>query len=323
MSSVDPSPVPPGNTGPASKVIAWTSFVVDSRTSKVYSVANGGHNDYSGNEVDVLDLERDQPAWSEILPPTPAASVIDAEYYSDGRPASRHTYYGVTLDEFDDRIMLFSGSRWQLGWFPHTIDSYKIGANSYDPQGTHPNSDSSFKGQQACALNPLTGDVYLNQDFLLGRWNRNANTFETLSPSGSSAPLGYSTMSAFDTSRGRILFLGGSNSDHHIYTLSSNAWSAITPSGADASTVSGVESGAMFYVAAIDRYLVRLSSAGGTVYQIDAATYTVTTLPTTNGGSIPTTSNGPYNKFLYVPRLKGAVYVPSYSGNAWFLRLHQ
>jgi len=320
MSSVAPSPEPPGNTGPAAKVIAWNSFVVDTRTSKVYSVANGGHGDYSGNEVDVLDLERDDPSWFQVL--APSLNVRDAEYYADGRPTSRHTYYGVTLNEFDDRIMLFGGSRWQIGNFPRNIDSYNIGANSYNPQGTHPDAASNFIGVQATALNPLTGDVYLNQDFLLGRWNRSTNTFVTLSPSGADRPQGYNTVAAFDTSRGRILFLGGTAADHHIYTLSSNAWSAISISGANASTVSGAMQAAMLYVSAMDRYLVRLDNAGGTIYQIDAATFAVTTFPTTNGGSIPSTQNGPFNKFLYVPRLRGAVYVPSYSGTAWFLRLH-
>src|SRR5688572_29289478 len=38
ISSVVPSPVPPGHF-PDAKVIAWTSFVVDTRTSSVYSVA--------------------------------------------------------------------------------------------------------------------------------------------------------------------------------------------------------------------------------------------------------------------------------------------
>jgi hypothetical protein len=48
----------------------------------------------------------------------------------------------------------------------------------------------------------------------------------------------------------------------------------------------------------------------------------VTTFATTGGASIPSTQNGPFNKFLYVPNLRGAVYVPTYEGNAWFLRLH-
>src|SRR5262249_44438597 len=47
LASVAPSPTPDGGTGPRSKVETWTSFVVDTRTSKVYSVANGGHGDYS------------------------------------------------------------------------------------------------------------------------------------------------------------------------------------------------------------------------------------------------------------------------------------
>jgi hypothetical protein len=78
----------------------------------------------------------------------------------------------------------------------------------------------------------------------------------------------------------------------------------------------------MFYVLALDAYLIRGGGAGDTVYRVNASTFEVTTLPTTGGSSIPSTQNGPFNKFLYVPNLRGAVYVPTYEGNAWFLRLH-
>src|SRR5688572_17474908 len=102
MSSVAPNPVPYGSTGPSSKVVAWTSLVVDTRTSKVYSVANGGHNDYAGNEVDALTLETENPFWTEVLASTPSAQIPNpgdgSSYYGDGRPVSRHSYYGVTLD---------------------------------------------------------------------------------------------------------------------------------------------------------------------------------------------------------------------------------
>lgn len=296
--------------------------MADYRTSKVYSVANGGHGGYSGNEVDMLDLERDDPTWFQLL--APSSSVQDAEYYSDGRPTSRHSYYGVTLDEFDNRIMLFSGSRWQVGFMTKKIDSYNLGTNSYNPAGTHPDLTGQLYGPQAVALNPSTGDVYLNQDFYLGRWNRAANTFEILSPSGSSQSQGYETAAAFDTSRGRILFMGGGHADHHLYTLSSNAWSAITFTGANAANAYGAELAGLFYVPELDLFLFRGDggAAGGTVYQINPSTFEVTTFPTRGGASIPSSMNGPYNKILYVPRLRGAIYVPSYSGNAWFLRLY-
>jgi hypothetical protein len=183
--------------------------------------------------------------------------------------------------------MLFSGSRWVDGVFTRKIDSYNIGVNSFSPQGTHPETDANYIGAQATAVNPSTGDVYLNQDGLLGRWNRSANTFETLNPSGASAPVGYKTVAAFDTSRGRILFLGGAAADHHLYTLSSNGWSEVTFSGASASDVIWAMQAAMVYVAALDRFLVRKAGSGGTVYQIDPSTFEVTTFATTGGSSIP------------------------------------
>jgi hypothetical protein len=287
-------------------------------------VAQGGHAVYAGNEVDVLDLERDQPLWSQILPPTPNSQVTNCQpYYADGRPTSRQSYYGVTFNEFDDLFMLFGGVWYcDIGGFFGAISSYNIAANSYNGAGTHPDLVDPFKTLPAIALNPLTGDVYFANIGQLGRWNRSSNTFTAnLNPSGSGA-LGDYTMAAFDTSRGRILFLGGQNLDHHLYTLSSNSWSTITATGANASNVTGMQQASLVYVPAMDVYVVRDSSAGGTVYQINPGTFEVTTFATAGGASIPSIVTGSFNKFLYVPRLRGAAYVPSYNGNAWFLRLH-
>ena len=328
MSSVDPSPVPPGNTGPQSKVVAWTSMVVDTRTSKLYSVANGGHSDYSGNEVDELTLEVDAPTWVQRLAPTPAAQVQQGPYYLDGRPAARHTYYGVTLNTFDDRIMLFGGSQWSNGGSTSALSSYNIGANFYSSSSTHPNIPNSNL-DSAAAANPLTGDVYYLNDQSLRLWSRASNTWTTLSPSGSTAR-GHQSLSAMDTTTGRqrILFVGGCGiaacgepPDHHLYTIASNAWSTVTITGANAADVMSAGQDAMVYVPDIDRFLVRKGGAGGTVYQINPTTFEATAYPTTGGTAIPATQNGPYNKFLYVPRLGGVIYVPTYNGNAWFMRI--
>jgi len=325
ISNADPSPVPAGNTGPESKVVAWTSFVVDTRTSKVYSVAGGGHNDYAGNEVDELTLEVDTPGpWAQRLAPTPAGQLTNCQsYYGDGRPAARHSYYGVTLDTANDRIMLFGGAEWCVnGGFHSAISSYNIGANQYNPSSTHTSVGSFGGGVAAYAVNPLTGDVYVAKDFALGRWSRGTNTFSTLSPSGNPAA-GNETMSAMDTTRGRILFMGGQTpgGDHHIYTISTNSFTAVTLGGANAANVATAGGAAMVYVDVLDRFLVRLGGVGGAVYQINPSTFEVTAYPTTGGSSVPGTQNGPYNKFLYVPRLGGVIYVPTYSGNVWFMKI--
>ena len=310
-------PNPPG--GAQNKVNAWNSFVADPRTSKVYSAAAGGHGDYGGNEVDMLDVEREVPVWTELLARSnvPTGNV---NYYPDGTPTSRHIYYSITFDEFNNRVMLFGGARFGDGFFTHKMDSYNLTTNSYSPAGTHPDLPTVLQGTKAVVLDPNTGNAYFLQDLVLGRWNRSSNTVQTLSPSGSGAG-GGEAASAFDTSRNRILFAGGFFDDHHIYTLPTNAWTSITFSGANAANVRGSQMG-MFYVAALDRFLVRRAGSGGTVYQINPSTFEATTFPTTGGASIPATMNGPYNKFLYLPRLGGAVYVPTYDGNVWFLRLH-
>src|SRR5687767_3484560 len=212
LSSVPPNPVPPGSSGPSSKVLAWTSFVVDTRTSKVYSVANGGHNDYAGNEVDALTLEVENPFWTEVLASTPNAQIPNpgngSSYYGDGRPVSRHSYYGVTLDTFNDRIMLFGGGHWyQLGGFHAATSSYNIGANSYNGSGAHPDIPSVLGGVPAYSVNPQTGDVYALRNFSLARWLRSANTWSTLSPTGAAAA-GDEAMSAIDITRGRMLIIG-------------------------------------------------------------------------------------------------------------------
>lgn len=328
LSSVAPSPVPPGN--PVSKVDAWTSFVVDTRTSKVYSVANGGHNDYAGNEVDALTLEVESPFWTEVLASTPAAQIPQpgdgSSYYGDGRPVSRHTYYGVTLDTANDRIMLFGGGLWYANGGGHlAVDSYQIAANVYNPDNTHPDV-TSFASGAAVSADPTTGDVYCVSSFNLRKWTRSANAWSDPEPSGTKA-WGTEAMSAIDTTRGRMLVIGGIGTDDHFYTIGSNSWSAAGINGANAADIAslgedGGGGGALVYVAEIDKFLVRAKASGGTVYQINPTTFEVTTFATTGGASVPATTNGPYNKFLYVPRLGGAIYVPTYAGNSWFLRLH-
>jgi chitodextrinase len=323
LGNVEPSPIPAGNSGPASKVIAWTSFVVDTRDSMVYSVANGGHWDYSGNEVNRLALETETPAWTQRLAPTPSGSVIESvTHYADGRPTSRHSYYGVTLNTLNDRVMILGGSKYGNGFGFVALDSYNVAANSYSPPSTHPAAPSStMQLASAVTADPATGDIYIFGNFESAKWTRSSNSWTAIGGSGTK-PWGAESMSAMDTTRGRILVIGGHNSDHHTYTPGSNTFATVTFTGASASSIASAQKGALVYVEAIDRFLVRLGGAGGTVYQIHPSTFEVTTFTSSGSAAIPSTQNGPYNKFLYVPRLRGAVYVPVYDGNAWFLRIH-
>jgi hypothetical protein len=321
LSSVDPSPLPAGATGPQSKVIAWTSFVVDPRDSTVYSPANGGHGDYSGNEVDALELEHDPPRWVERRAPTAAAQVRDGAYYDDGAPTSRHTYYGLTFDVERDRIMLFTGARWQNGYALPTTDSFDVAASAWLPAGTHPDVPDAVSGLPGYPFvhDPSTDDVYVLAGYDVVRWSASGN--EWITERDDDARSSQYALSALDTLRGRVLVVGGDSAVHYVYELASREHADVTLGGAAAGAIAGASQDAMLYVPEIDRFLVRLSGAGGTIYQIAPDTFEATAWPTSGGGAIPETINGVWRRFLYVPRLHGCVYVPEHDGPVWFVRV--
>ena len=137
---------------------------------------------------------------------------------------------------------------------------------------------------------------------------------------------------AVDTTRGRMLMAGGTTLTYWVYDIDGGTgWTSGTFTGAAASAISGgvvYEGWGLVFVPEIDAYLMRDGAAGGTVLKIDAATFEVTDLGATDGGSIPATAarsgatEHVYNKFQYVPTLRGVVYAPANGENLWFLRTH-
>jgi hypothetical protein len=310
-----------GNTGPQSKVIAWNSFVIDTRSSTVYSPANGGHHDYAGNELNKISLLDASPAWSEPRSATPMSQVVDsATHYADGRPTSRHTFYGAVFNEQRNRAMVLGGAQWGNGYMLATMDGFNASTNDWDTAGTYANTPSEFTAASGSAVveNKGTGDIYTFASFAVSRWNSASNTWAKML---SNAPAyGQYAASAMDTRRNRILVAGGGNNDHAVYDVAGNTMSNVTFTGPNASVMTGDTGNGMVYDIGLDAYLLRKSGAGGAIYRIDAQTFSVDTLPSTNGASVPSSINGVWKRFIYVPQLKGVVYFPSYDGNLWFLR---
>lgn len=309
-----------GNTGPESKVIAWNSFVIDTRESAVYCVAAGGHSDYAGNEVNRIRLLDNAPAWTEPRSATPNSKIlVNASYYADGRPTSRHTYYGATFNEVRGRAMVFGGARWGDGWPFPTFDGFSIATNDWDPAGTYPDATQDYVNATGSAVIEIksTGDIYAIASNSVTRWSNASNTWTKLLSNTNAG--GLYAASAHDSTRDRILIAGGLGNDHAVYDIKNNTMQTITFSGPNASAMKGEEYG-MVYDPGLDAYLVRKEGAGATVYRVNAQTFSVDILPVSGGTQVPATINGVYKRFLYVPQLKGIVYFPSYTGGMWFLR---
>ena len=310
-----------GYSGPNAKVSAWTGFAVDTRDSSIYSAANGGHTDYAGNEVNRIRLTDNAPAWTEPRAATPVAQVVsNATHYADGRPTSRHSYYGTAINEVRNRAMVFSGARWGDGYSLFGLDGFNLATNDWDGARTYPDASSADLGPAngwATVDHKSTGDVYAIANFNILRWSSASNVWSRRLTNG---PIyGQYAASAVDTKRNRILVVGGNANDHGVYDMAANTASNITFSGPNAGALAGDGNG-MVYDPILDAFLLRKGSAGGTVYHINAQTFSVDTLSTSSGDQMPATSNGVWTRFLYVPNLKGIVYFPSFSGQAWFLR---
>jgi hypothetical protein len=318
-----------GNTGPSSKVTAWCGFSIDTRDSTLYTVANGGHADYAGNEVQRITLEADVPAWEEAEPSTAVADIPTIAsggpfltHYADGKPTSRHSYWGTWVNEVRNVAMIFAGSRWSDNGATHpALDGFDLSTLNYKTAGTYPNETaaSDTLGWAMCDVK-ATGDLYAFANFAIRKWTSSSNTWGGLSPSGGGSVYGQWCVTAHDSSRNRIMIVGGSNSDYALYDIGANSLVDITLTGAEAGSIAGTSDFfGMCYDEANDRFLFSKGESGGVVYAIQAASPYAATLVSTSGGSPPAGTHV-CRRFLYVPTLGGVIYIPTYSGNLWFLR---
>lgn len=310
-----------GNTGPQAKVVAWNGFSIDTRDSSIYSVANGGHGDYAGNEINRIRLTDAAPAWIELNAATPSSQIVDSvTHYADGRPTSRHSYYGTVFNERRNRAMVLGGSRWGNGWPFANVDGFNTSSGSWDTAGTFPSAPTEWSSVIGSAIveHKSSGDLYAFGNFAILRWSNASNSWSRLN---SNSPVyGQYAASALDTRRNRILVVGGQVNDRGVYDIATNTIQTVTFSGPNASAMTGGTGNALVYDPGQDAYLMRTPGAGATIYRINAQTFSVDTLPNTGGASVPAATNGVWKRFLYVPQLKGVIYFPTYDGNFWFIR---
>jgi hypothetical protein len=309
-------------TGPKSKVIAWNGFAADHRDSSIYSAASGGHMDYAGNEVNRLRLGEDAPTWTEPRASTPVRDItMNTSYYADGRPTSRHSYYGAWVNERRNRVMLFAGAGWGLGYSPNALDGFNLATSDWDTGGTFAPPGNQYEPLIGSAIvdQRSTGDVYVFSNWVANRWNNASNTWQRLI-AYTPEVYGQYAAAALDTKRNRILLIGGNGEDRAYYDLATNGIVEIPLGGSYAPLLLAGDGNGMVYDPLLDAFLVHTGDAGGTVYRINAQTFVVDILPTTGGANQPATTNNVWRRFLYLPKLKGIVYVPTYFGNVWFLR---
>lgn len=334
LSSVVPSPVPFGGTGPISKIIAWCGATLK-RQGSVYLIgAAGGHGDYAGNEVDALQLNTANPAWVQLRGPSPHSEVITgAQYYLDRRPSATHTYWASQFINARNRFFVMPSPGMGTGGIPdpppgwpyagdagYTF-SFDMSSNDWDAPEyvARYTGGGDFTGALV-AKHPVTENIYYNRASVgWWRWTQATNTWTKVNNNNNSAQ-NYSA-AAIDPIRNRMLLVGsyGGSVPPRVLDLDGNPLS-VTFGGLGASALTIGSYPGVVYDEASDRFLVVFNSGSSIrVRRVNPATWFVDE-PATTGTPPGSRINGIHNSVQYVPELGGIVIANNYNGNVFFLR---
>lgn len=237
------------------RVGAWCGLSIDTRSSTIYSAANGGHGDYFGNEVVAVGLGSNVPAWTErragssgnvvnTYADIPSPGDRKFAHYADGLPASRHSYSGQQFIERHNRALTLGGSISTLGSFYENVESFNTATNQWDvynpgtqapPYGYAVGGNNSgwtpAAGWSVCK-DPRDESIYTVASITLHRFTpSSSSTGGTWTNLGSTHPeLNPGTYAGMviDTVRNRLVWMLGSGGDGfrpYTYNLSTRQWS--------------------------------------------------------------------------------------------------
>lgn len=322
-----PNPMTGSMEAPSARINAWNGLAANRDNNRVYLAAAGGHADWAGNEAYEIDLQQEQPRWRMLRGPTTGADVMfGVNYYGDGRPSSTHLYFALQFVRARNRVFkLSAGSVWGSGNESNSkVDAFDLSTNDWEPAGTYAEGlPAGGAIDRPYAQHPATDDAYTFFTGNFRRWNAASATWENLAarPSYANDDIVTGSASAVDPMRQRVIFL------RNAYRVTQRQGLALTIAAAPQLTditftgaaVDEVQASApgLQYLAGDDVFVLKTSS-GGELAVINPSTFEVTYQATT-GPNPPDAVNGIYTRFLYLPLLKGFVYMPHGTANFWFL----
>ena len=314
------NPVNGETVHPNGRIDAWNGLAANRDDDRVYLACAGGHADWAGNEVYMIDFALEKPTWTMLRAPTTTIAT-DVPYYSDGRPSSTHLYYALQFVRAKNRIFKMSaGSVWGSGNSNNTfVDAFDLAKGDWDAKGTWTDSPAGNAINRPYAQDPVTDDVFTFGAGKFWRWTSSTGTWKSLGdkPSYANDDIVGGAPTVADPVRARaVFFVNAYKPGQGLAVAYAGGVTDLTVGGPAAAQVTKTQNGIQF-VPSEDAFVLK-TDKGGEVVRIDPTSYAATVLPTT-GPTPPDAINGVYTRFLYLPYLKGIVYLPSHAANFWFL----
>jgi len=302
------------------------------------AAASGGQGGSPDNRVTAIDLSADVPAWS-VLKPTSVVGAANIAYYSDGKPAARHTFHSI-FSVAGNRVML-PGLRYAFGdgntydfvdafdlatnqWVGVVADSPGTsgsGLANVTPSGFYPVAQDAG-GDLWCVLH-TTGDV--------AKYTVATNSWSQPAMAKVSPNVRYPW--ALDSTRNQLFGLAWGDGEEggtglRAVVLAGAAQTAISFSPGAALTQWLAEQpayAAMDYDPLNDRFLFYSGrgAGAGRVYVITPNAGTTWSIAIQSGAGTLAGTNGTrlVRRLAYFPALKGFACMPDPNGNVYFLRL--
>jgi hypothetical protein len=302
-------------------VYAWGSGALDAERGRLY-LWGGGHNDYYGNEVYVLDVHRKtMERLTEPAPPAdpkskPAQSQLAP--FNGTQPNARHTYDGMAFMPSQELVWAFSGAL-----------AGKIGPLSdsktwlFNPSSGAWSLDDS-KGEipspaygVVSAFDPVTEKVFLHDRTALYSYtfDSEGGTYEKLN---AQRALGLGLNAAIDPENRRMLIIG--NGQQILYDLKpTSGYRRIpAPLKGDADFIRKHNAPGLAYNSK-DGHLYAWPG-DGKLYRFHMDTLSWEGLAF-NGDPGPQARHGTFGRFDYVPSLNSFVLLNNPREDAYLFRL--
>lgn len=311
-------------------MFAYSGGALKAAGSEMFLVG-GGHNDHWRNEVWSVKLGQATPTMQKLCESTPFAQIgwtnsdTGSTHYTDGRPASRHTYWQVQfIDQINKLILIGAPAVYGNGNGSfNVIDAFDPVTSDYMPAGTFAPVSIHHVGTPTCK--DASGNIWQHSPFSgnMAYWSPSATSsgapgFATAV--GARGATTNETCHCVDTNR-NIMFRTGRSSISMSATwwdLSNNGAATNVTLVGDPGDVAAVRLIVNMTFDPVNDCFWVLSRGSSTLYKITVSgtapsyTFTVSQQATTGTFTGPTAQNDAlgagYGRWAYAPELKGIVW---------------
>ncbi|HEY7253689.1 MAG TPA: hypothetical protein VIG37_24580 [Methylomirabilota bacterium] len=309
-------PNPPSMGTPTSIMSAWTGGVWDPVREALILPANGGHGDYGGNEVYAFFLS--SLSWQRLTDPSPVHPPNRTiEALPDGRPASRHTYGGVSFLPTADKVFVTGGSLWGDGGGSRGAWTFDVPSRTWERRADAPGSQVTAM----TAYDPTTKLVFsLIQNGRLVAYDPAKNSWSERGSAGTWAEYDPARTMVLHPGRRTLLVVGGGKTTMFDISRSYASVQPLSTTGGD--QIVNAQGPGLVYDPVTDRIVGW--AGGGDVYSLDLATRVWTRQPPTSSAVPgPSPNQGTYGKWQYIPSKNAFVAATRIDESVWLYRLSE